>query len=98
MPFAAREPAEPSHHLAVIVLPEALSRDAFRTALAEAGIQTSVHYPPIHSFSAYASSERSRPLPVTDAVAARIVSLPLYAHMDVEQASEVVSAVLAAAP
>jgi dTDP-4-amino-4,6-dideoxygalactose transaminase len=59
--------------------------------------RTALH-PPIHSFSAYASSERSRPLPVTDAVAARIVSLPLYAHMDVEQASEVVSAVLAAAP
>ena len=39
----------PAHHLAVLVLPEALSRDDFRASLAERRIQTSVHYPPIHT-------------------------------------------------
>jgi dTDP-4-amino-4,6-dideoxygalactose transaminase len=97
MPFAPRDLAESSHHLAVIVIPEGHQRDAFRTALAEAGIQTSVHYPPIHSFTAYSGAEPSRALPVTDAVAPRLVTLPLFAHMTVEQASAVVSAALNAA-
>jgi dTDP-4-amino-4,6-dideoxygalactose transaminase len=62
-----------------------------------AGIQTSVHYPPIHRFTAYAGRGSSRELPQTDDIAQRIVTLPLYPHMrddDVELvASSLVDAV-----
>jgi dTDP-4-amino-4,6-dideoxygalactose transaminase len=96
MPFPPDDRSEPSHHLAVIVLPESCSRDSVRAALKERGIQTSVHYPPIHSFSAYAGMSQGRALPVTDAVSSRIVTLPLYPHMTHVQASNVVDAVLRA--
>jgi dTDP-4-amino-4,6-dideoxygalactose transaminase len=68
-----------SHHLFVVVLDEDVDRDAFRSALAARGVQTSLHYPPVHRFSIY--REGAPELPVTDAYAARAVSLPMFAHM-----------------
>ena len=59
----------------------------------EGGIQTSVHYPPIHTFSAY-RSEAGRPLPQTDAVAERLLTLPLYGRMTDEQVDAVVEGLL----
>ena len=47
------------------------------------GVQTSVHYPPVHRFSIY--SDGAPDLPLTDAYAARTVTLPLFAHMSREQ-------------
>lgn len=96
MPFPPDGSSEPADHLAVILLPEQCSRNAFRASLAEKGIQTSVHYPPIHGFTAFGESGRRRRLPVTEIVAERIVSLPLYPHMTLADASAVVSAALAA--
>jgi dTDP-4-amino-4,6-dideoxygalactose transaminase len=55
-----------------------------RAAPAERGVQTSVHYPPIHTFSAY-SDAGARPLPRTDAVAGRLLTLPLYGGLSDEQ-------------
>ena len=63
-----------------------------RTFLRERGIQTSVHYPPIHRFSAYAQ-EAGRSLPETDIVSGRILTLPLYAHMEDEQVEMVIDGV-----
>jgi dTDP-4-amino-4,6-dideoxygalactose transaminase len=93
VPFADDDAA--AHHLAVAVLPEGASRDRVRARLAAARIQTSVHYPPIHRFSAFAAN-RSRPLPRTDALGERILTLPLYAHMEPEQVDTVADALLEA--
>ena len=41
------------------------------------GIQTSIHYPPIHHFTAYQHVKNSI-LPITEDVAQREVTLPLY--------------------
>src|SRR5439155_382646 len=79
---------ESSHHLFAIVLDEGADRDTFRAALAERGVQTSVHYPPVHGFSIYAGARAE--LPVTDAYAARAVTLPLFAHMTREQQDRVI--------
>jgi dTDP-4-amino-4,6-dideoxygalactose transaminase len=84
-----------SHHLAVALLPEG-HRDDVRAALADKRIQTSVHYPPIHLFSYYAELGARRPLPRTEAVAERVVTLPLYGHMTDEQSDLVVDALLEA--
>jgi dTDP-4-amino-4,6-dideoxygalactose transaminase len=90
------EPAEgnmSAHHLAVVLLPEGADRDRVRSALAENGIQTSVHYPPIHRFTAYRSSPQ-RPLPQTDAVAERLLTLPLYGGLTDAQVEAVVEGLL----
>jgi len=85
MPFGELEEGTTSaHHLAVALLPEG-RRDDVRAALSERRIQTSVHYPPIHLFTHYTELGSRRPLPRTEAVAARVVTLPLYAHMRDEQ-------------
>jgi dTDP-4-amino-4,6-dideoxygalactose transaminase len=83
-------------HLFPVVLPPGADRPAFMTALAAAGIQTSVHYPPIPRFSAY---QRLWPpgfdhgLPQTETVAPRLVTLPLFPTMTEAQLDKVVAAV-----
>ncbi len=87
--------ARSAHHLMVVLLPPGTDRDALRTALQAEGIQTSVHYPPIHHFSAYADSARPVPLTVTDEVAPRLLTLPLYPGLD-DQLVDLVSDTLLA--
>jgi dTDP-4-amino-4,6-dideoxygalactose transaminase len=97
MPFGRSEVERtPSHHLAVVLLPEGTERAAVRTALDANGIQTSVHYPPIHTFTAYRTVAERRPLPRTDAVAERILTLPLYGAMTDEQTERVIEGLLSA--
>ena len=59
------------------------------------GIQTSIHYPPIHKFTAYKGIvENGRDqLLVTENVAEREVTLPLYPAMSEEDVAIVVTAV-----
>ena len=82
LPFAARGVGS-SHHLMVAVLDEGVAREKFMTGLRDAGIQSSIHYPPVHRFSYY---EREYPgaaagLPRTEALRERLVTLPLYPTM-----------------
>ena len=94
VPFADDDAA--SYHLAVVCLPAGVSRDAVRARLGEARIQTSVHYPPIHRFSAFSSTPGLRALPRTDAVGPRILTLPLFPHMSTDQVDAVADTLLAA--
>jgi dTDP-4-amino-4,6-dideoxygalactose transaminase len=80
-PFAESQMTDSSHHLVVALLPEGVPRDAVRARLHDERIQTSVHYPPIHGFTHYAEAGARRPLPRTDDVAERILTLPLFPHM-----------------
>jgi dTDP-4-amino-4,6-dideoxygalactose transaminase len=95
-PFAESALASSSHHLAVVLLPEDVARDAVRTGLQEERIQTSVHYPPIHGFTAYAEPPAQRSLPRTDEVAGRILTLPLFPHMRDEDVALVAETLAAA--
>jgi dTDP-4-amino-4,6-dideoxygalactose transaminase len=91
-------PASPratsAHHLFTIVLGEGVARDELRRRLADCGIQTSVHYPPVHRFSVHAG--RHQALPLTEAYADRTVTLPLFAHMTDRQQDLVIEAVATA--
>jgi dTDP-4-amino-4,6-dideoxygalactose transaminase len=87
--MAAGPEVECAHHLFTVVLDEGLDRDAIRDRLAEQGIQTSLHYPPVHSFTAYGEDERPD-LPVTEAYAARAVTLPLFPAISEQQLGLVV--------
>jgi dTDP-4-amino-4,6-dideoxygalactose transaminase len=67
-------------------------RDDVQKALHSASIQTGIHYPvPVHLQKAY-SDLRYKPgdLPVTEALAKRFLSLPIYAELRPEQVAEVV--------
>jgi len=96
MPFGRTDDDRTSsNHLAVVLLPEDTDRDSVRAALGERGVQTSVHYPPIHTFSAYLSAQ-GRALPRTDAVAKRLLTLPLYGRLTDEQVGSVIEGLLSA--
>ena len=85
-------------HLFPVVLPLGTDRSSFMMALADRGIQTSIHYPPIHLFSHYRTLWPlgfDHSLPHTEEVAARLVTLPLFPNMTETQLDLVVDAVLA---
>ena len=87
--------AHSAHHLAVLVLPPSVDRDRVREEMRTRGVQTSVHYPPIHSFSLY-RADADRPLPRTEDVASRLVTLPLFPHMREDEIERVVEALFEA--
>jgi len=76
------------YHLYVVRVQD---REAFQAALAEAGIGTGIHYPiPLHLQKAYESLNfKKGDFPVTERVAAEIVSLPMFPQMTNEQVNEI---------
>jgi len=98
LPYAHARGA-PAHHLRPALLPPGIDRARFMTEMKARGIQTSIHYPPIHLFSLY-RRDGGPTLPLTEAVAAREVTLPLYPGMssgDVELVVAAATEALAAA-
>ena len=80
VPFADHT-AFTSNYIFPIVLDhaDAERRDQVRDALAAAGIQTSIHYPPVHLFSIY--SQFRRDLPATERIADQLITLPMYGSL-----------------
>jgi dTDP-4-amino-4,6-dideoxygalactose transaminase len=70
-------------------------REGLQKHLAEANIGTGIHYPaPLHLQKAYESLGHKRgDFPVTERIAAEIVSLPMFPHITVDQQSRVVEAI-----
>ncbi|MFC7328623.1 DegT/DnrJ/EryC1/StrS family aminotransferase [Marinactinospora rubrisoli] len=97
VPFAERT-GDSAHHLMAVLLPPGVPRDEVRAHLRSAGVQTSVHYPPTHRFSHYrrAFASDRRPLPVTDEVTPRLLSLPLHSRMTGAEAVLAADALIAA--
>ncbi len=82
-------------HVYYVYVVEVQKRDHFRKMLEQEGIATGIHYPtPIHLQPACAhyGYECGR-LPITEEVTQRIVSLPMYPELTVEQIQVVVNAV-----
>lgn len=71
----------PACHLFPILLPAAANRLELITGLRKRGIQTSIHYPPIHLFTYYQQRFPGIRLPETEQVAARELTLPLFPMM-----------------
>ena len=67
-------------HLMVAVAPTAEARAQAINRLRLAGVQSSMHYPCIADFEAFAK-ERTRPLPITREFVSRAITLPLYPTM-----------------
>jgi dTDP-4-amino-4,6-dideoxygalactose transaminase len=77
-------------HIFPLTLPEGTSREGVLESLKARRIQTSIHYPPIHTFSAYA--DEAVQLPKTEAFGARELTLPFFPGMTDEQVDLVASA------
>lgn len=98
---AARDvipPFEPSwskavYHLYVIRVRE---RERLMDHLREHGIGTGIHYPaPLHLQRAYSSlGYRPGDFPIAEKVAAEVVSLPMYPHLEREQQEHIAEAIV----
>jgi dTDP-4-amino-4,6-dideoxygalactose transaminase len=73
-----------SNYIFPIVLKDSTfeKRDKIREQLAEAGVQTSVHYPAVHRFSIY--NDFYSELPVTDYLVDNLITLPMYSKLTIE--------------
>jgi dTDP-4-amino-4,6-dideoxygalactose transaminase len=82
-------------HIRPLLLPPGADRQRFMERLKARGIQTSIHYPPVHEFEYYRvlSNGRAPQLPLTEAIAQREVTLPLYPAMTPSDVEMVVAAV-----
>jgi len=73
-------------------------RAGVQQRLQAAGIPTAVHYPvPVHRQPAYAALHDGRPLPVSEALAAEVMSLPMHPYLDAGTQDRIVEQVRAAA-
>jgi len=86
---------KPSYHILPILLAEDISRNEFIDKLKEKGIQTSIHYPPIHLFTYYRKKfgfEQGM-LPKTEFVGEHEVTLPLYPGKNVENVEYIINCI-----
>ena len=89
-------PAPPSHcrHVYHVYAVALSHRDDVQKTLQAEGIATGIHYPvPVHLQKAYANLKyKQGDFPVTESLAGRFLSLPIYAELRPEQVLEVVLA------
>jgi dTDP-4-amino-4,6-dideoxygalactose transaminase len=79
VPFA--DPWPSAHHLMPVLLPAAISRQTVIDWLRKRGIQTTVHYPPVHRLTFYNDLQPGLHLPRTEEFAQRELTLPLHPRM-----------------
>lgn len=90
VPWAC-EPDAHVYHLYVIQYP---ARDRLRSVLARQGVETMIHYPYLlHQQTLFRQSGQCE-LPVAERAAERILSLPLYPHLRMEEIQAVIEAIL----
>jgi len=82
---------KPAYHLFPILCPK-VKREDFMKYLRSRGIQTSIHYPPVHLFSFYRQnfSTKEGDLPLTEAIARKEVTLPMSPILTIENIDRIV--------
>ena len=83
-----------SYHIFPILLSERIDRKHFMGYLREQGIQTSIHFPPIHLLSYYKRlMAQDKHLPLTEHVGRKEVTLPLFPTMQEQDIEYVVNCI-----
>jgi dTDP-4-amino-4,6-dideoxygalactose transaminase len=95
VPFA-HTAGQSAYHLMPVLLPRGADRKAVIDRMRADQIQTSIHYPPTHTFDYYRKRYGPVSLPVTEELAARELTLPLYPTMGAEAVQWVVTSLKAA--
>lgn len=81
-------------HILPILLPPGADRQAFMNFLKERGIQSSIHYPPVHRFTYHRQYVRAGDLlPLTEELAGREVTLPLYPALTEQQVDYIAASI-----
>lgn len=94
VPFAGRN-SDAACHIMPVLLASADQRPGFREQLRTQGIQTSIHYPPVHLFTQYRQvCPDCGPLAVTCETAAREVTLPLHPLLTAADVDEICDRVI----
>ena len=85
-----------SYHIFPILIDEGIDRTDFMKYLKKYSIQTSIHYPAIHQLAFYQKhiTKGAVSLPLTEAVAKRVVTLPLYPTMSDDDVSYVCDTII----
>jgi len=94
VPFEALWPS--THHLIPVVLPTTTSRQHVIDRLRKGGIQTTVHYPPVHRLTFYRDLYPDTSLPLTEQFAQRELTLPLHPRMTLSDVEMVVNCLASA--
>lgn len=95
LPVAAQPGGHGIHHLAVVRVRD---RERVQRQLASVGVATGIHYPiPCHLMTPYAAFSEG-PLPVAEAAAPELLSLPMYPHLSTEDVQYVADRLNAIAP
>ena len=92
-------PAQPNSHVWHLFVVRTAHRQALQQHLAQAGVGTMVHYPIApHQQVAYAAELGHLKLPLTEALASSVLSLPLYPGLSAAAQAQVVAACNSFAP
>lgn len=81
-------PTDGTGHVAGVIVPSQ-KRDTARLKLAELRIQTSLHYPPIHLFTAFSDFADSD-LPVAEEFANSMITLPMHSWLPEGAPNEII--------
>jgi dTDP-4-amino-4,6-dideoxygalactose transaminase len=93
VPFADELVAHSSCYVLPIMLSEPDRQGELRISLrTRHGVQTSLFYPPVHTFTAYRERFKGVSLPVTELTGRSEVTLPLFPHMSDHEQDRVVDA------
>ncbi|MFB9270010.1 DegT/DnrJ/EryC1/StrS family aminotransferase [Bradyrhizobium erythrophlei] len=94
VPFEAPWPS--AHHIMPVVLPPGTIRQRVIDRLRKRGIQTTVHYPPVHRLTFYRDLYPETTLSRTEDFARHELTLPLHPGMTTSDVERVVTALAAA--
>jgi dTDP-4-amino-4,6-dideoxygalactose transaminase len=93
VPFTKIQNTTPTYHIFPILLDKAIDRLSLIGSLKDAGIQSSIHYPSFHQFSAF-KPLKLKATPVSDEISERELTLPLYPDLSFEQVDYVVNTII----
>jgi dTDP-4-amino-4,6-dideoxygalactose transaminase len=94
VPFL-RHPGISNYHIFPVLLAGHVHRSDFMTRLLREGVQTSIHYRPVHTFTFYRGSADPKQfnLPTTEEVGRREVTLPMFPALTQRQVMRVCTAI-----
>ena len=90
IPFQNLENKRSAYHIYPIMLSEGINRETVFNSMKEKGIQTSIHYPSLKSFTAYKDQLNQYQTPNCDRICVQELTLPLYPTMTKDNVDTVV--------
>jgi dTDP-4-amino-4,6-dideoxygalactose transaminase len=94
VPF--HEPRTSAHHIMPVLLPRYANRQDVIDELRRQGIQTTIHYPPVHQMTLYRELFPGTHLPRTEDFAQRELTVPLHPQITAPVVESVAAALAAA--